>query len=138
VIVSALAIVAALIFVALSALHVYWAFGGSGVRTAVIPTVDGRPTLKPSMSATLVVAFLLALSALILVAAVSGWAPTWLFRLGAAGIGLVLLARAVGDFRTVGFFKRVRDTDFARNDTRYFAPLCLFLGLAAAIVALTT
>ncbi len=108
------------------------------MRTAVIPTVDGRPTLEPSTTATLAVAFLLALSALILVAAVSGWTPTWLFRLGAAGIGLVLLARAVGDFRTVGFFKRVRDTDFARNDTRYFAPLCLFLGVAAALVALTT
>jgi hypothetical protein len=137
-IVTALAVVAAAVFVALAALHVYWAFGGSAVGTAVIPTVDGRPTLKPSTASTLVVALLLAVSAVILIAAERGWNPTWLFRIGAAGIALVLLARAVGDFRTVGFFKRVHDTDFARNDTRYFSPVCLFLGITAAVVALTT
>jgi hypothetical protein len=36
----------------------------------------------------------------------------------------------------VGFFKRVRDTEFARRDTWLFSPLCLGLAAAAAAVAL--
>lgn len=133
--IDALGIMAAVILGLLSLLHVYWAFGSRGT-TAVIPTVDGRATLTPSKTATLVVAFLLALSAVILLGSVLDWAPTWVFRVGAAGVGVVLLARAIGDGRTVGFSKRVRDTPFARNDTRFFAPLCLVLGAAAVGVAL--
>ena len=132
---DAFGIVAAVILGLLSLLHVYWAFGTRGT-SAVIPTVDGRATLTPSRTATLVVAVLLALSAVILLGGVLGWAPTWMFRTGAAGVGVVLLARAIGDGRTVGFSKRIRDTQFARNDTRFFAPLCLVLGASAVGVAL--
>ena len=135
-IVDVLGILAAVVFAALSGLHAYWALGGSSGTAAVIPTVEGRATLSPSPFATWVVAFLLALSALLLVGAVGGWEPTWLFRVGCGGLGLIMVARAIGDFRTVGFFKRVRDTPFARNDTRYFAPLCLGLGIVAGAVAI--
>jgi hypothetical protein len=135
--VDVLAVVAAVVLAGLSALHVYWAVGGQGVRAAVVPTVEGRPTLSPSVAATLVVALLLALAALILVGITAGWAPTWLYRAGGAGLSLVLLARAIGDGRTVGFTKRVRDTAFARNDTRLFSPLCLFLAVAAGLATLT-
>ena len=135
-IVDVLGILAAVIFAALSGLHGYWALGGSSGTAAVIPTVEGRATLSPSAFATWVVAFLLALSALLLVGGVAGWEPTWVFRIGCGGLAVVMLARAIGDFRTVGFFERVRDTQFARNDTRYFAPLCLGLGIAAGAVAI--
>jgi hypothetical protein len=135
VIVTVLGGVAAVALAALSALHLYWAFGGQSAKAAVVPTVDGRPTFAPSRSATVVVAALLAVSALILVGAISSWTPTVLYRIGAAGLGLVLLARAIGDGRTVGFSKRVRDTAFARNDTRLYSPLCLFLGASALLVA---
>jgi Protein of unknown function (DUF3995) len=136
VIVDALGLLAALTFAALSGLHAYWAVGGTSGTVAVIPTVEGRPTLSPSPFATWVVAGLLAVSALLLVGAVADWEPRWVFRAGCAGLGLVMLARAIGDFRTVGFFKRVRDTEFARNDTHLFAPLCLGLGVSAGLVAL--
>jgi hypothetical protein len=138
VIADVLGIAAALTFAAIALLHVYWAFSSTAVSASVIPTVDGRPTFTPSTGATLVVAFLLALSAFILVGAVSGWEPTWIFRVGAAGIAIVLLARAIGDGRQVGFFKRVRDSPFARNDTRFFSPLCLTLSFSSGLVALTS
>ena len=48
----------------------------------------------------------------------------------------VMLARAVGEFRYVGFFKTVRNTRFGQLDTRFYSPLCLFLGLAVLWVAL--
>ena len=33
-------------------------------------------------------------------------------------------ARAIGERRYVGFFKRVRTTEFAWWDTRVYSPLC--------------
>ena len=50
-------------------------------------------------------------------------------------LGAVFLARAIGDFRLVGFFKRVQGSRFARLDTLVYAPLCLILGIAALFVA---
>ena len=43
----------------------------------------------------------------------------------------VFALRAVGDFRCVGFFKRVKDTPFAVWDSRLFSPLCGILSLLA-------
>ena len=77
----------------------------------------------------------LAVSALLLVGAVAGWAPRVGYRVGGGGVGVVLLARAVGDRRSVGFWKRERSTEFARRDTVLYSPLCLVLGLVAVLVA---
>jgi len=44
---------------------------------------------------------------------------------------LVLLARAVGDFKYVGFFKTVRASRFAVLDTWFYSPLCALLALGA-------
>lgn len=126
---------AAVLLGALSALHLYWAAGGRAGASAAVPAADGRPLLSPSTRATLAVACLLALSAVILLGGVARWTPSVLFRIGAGGIGAVLLARAVGERRYVGFFKRVRGTTFARRDTWLYSPLCLVLAGAAVLVA---
>ena len=57
------------------------------------------------------------------------------------GRGLQLLAtlfalRAVGDFRYVGLFRRVRGTPFARWDQWLFTPLCVSIALGSALTAL--
>jgi hypothetical protein len=44
--------------------------------------------------------------------------------------------RAIGDFRLVGVFKRIRGTPFAWWDSRLFVPLCCFIALGTAVVAL--
>jgi hypothetical protein len=54
-----------------------------------------------------------------------------------AAVALALLARAVGDFRLVGFFKRVKDSVFARMDSRVYSPLCVLLGLGMGWMALS-
>lgn len=43
--------------------------------------------------------------------------------------------RAVGDFRSVGVFKRVRGTAFARWDSRLYVLLCLAIAAACAVLA---
>jgi len=135
---NVLAVLTAVVFAALSALHVYWAVGGRRGMGAVIPTVEGRRTLNPSALATIVVAVALALAAAITLGAtgiLAAVAPAWVIRSGLVVLAVVFVARAVGDFRLIGVTKRVRDTRFARLDTFVFVPLCIGLGAACATLA---
>jgi hypothetical protein len=50
-------------------------------------------------------------------------------------VALAFGLRAVGDFRFVGFFKRVRGSVFARRDTWLYSPLCVLIGVLAASLA---
>lgn len=128
------------VFSGLSLVHVYWLFGGQDGQLGALPEMDGKPVFEPSAPATLVVAIGLALCAL-LIAATAGMfmlplsrtALAWLTR----ALAVVLLLRAIGDFRLVGFFKRIRNSRFAHLDTVLYAPLCLALAIGAAIVGFT-
>jgi hypothetical protein len=136
---SIVALVTALVFALLSLLHVFWALGGRWAGAAVVPERDGKPTLSPGPLATLVAALLL-FAAAGLVAAAGGIVtvraiPGWLPAAGTWCVGVVMLARFVGDFRYVGVFKRVRGTRFARLDSRAYSPLCLALAAGCAFTA---
>ena len=61
--------------------------------------------------------------------------PPGLVRIGCWGVSAALLLRAVGEFRYVGFFKRIRGTAFARMDTLLYSPLALLLGTGAGYIA---
>lgn len=125
------------VFTGLSLIHVYWLFGGRVGRFAAIPEVDGQPLFQPSALATLVVAIGLVLCALV----IAGTAEMLTLPLAQTvltlmtrTLAMLFLLRAIGDFRLVGFFKRVRHTRFARLDTAVYSPLCLVLAIGAAIV----
>lgn len=128
----------AAVLLSLSALHVSWAFGGRLGSGTVIPEVNGRRALNPSPAATLVVAAGLLLAAGV---ALSRGAVIWPSlpgspaHWGAIAFGVVFVLRAIGEFRLVGFFKRVRGTSFARWDTRLFSPLSLAMGLSFLWIA---
>ena len=113
------------VFIVLAQLHIYWAIRGPNT---------------PSRLLTLGVAGgLLACASLI--AAVGGFVPTlvpmrvlcWFLFF----MALVLLARAVGDFRLVGFFKKIKGTPFAKWDSLLFSPLCLVLSAGIFVLALS-
>ena len=61
--------------------------------------------------------------------------PKPLLRGLSYALALGLLARAIGEFRCVGFFKRIRGSRFARLDSWVYSPLCLLLGAGIALVA---
>ena len=133
--VTILGFVNGLIFVAISLVHFNWAFGGgkSSLKMALPETTDGSMPLKPSKYMTAGVAFIFLLFGLFYfqkVGIVHFELPDWLERYGLIVLGSVLLMRAVGDFRYVGFFKTVKTTPFGRMDTRYYAPLCLVLSVS--------
>lgn len=128
------AVAVAVVLAVLSVLHVYWGVRGEFGRSAAIPEVDGRPLFVPTRAACFAVAALLAVAVgLLLIGGryLPHLGPRWLGTVGPLAVGVVLVARAVGDFKYVGFFKRVHGSRFAVLDSRYFSPLCLALGLGA-------
>jgi Protein of unknown function (DUF3995) len=123
----------------LSALHVYWACGGRWGWTVAIPERDGRVAFSPSSAVSLGVATALGVAAALALGRggmLSLPAPSWLSQAFAVGGALVFLARAIGDFKLVGFCKRVRGTRFAMWDSLCYSPLCLALAVGFARLAL--
>ncbi|HEV7891924.1 MAG TPA: DUF3995 domain-containing protein [Pyrinomonadaceae bacterium] len=138
-----LGILLAVIFAVISLFHFYWAAGGTFGRSVAVPTVavpsrgDVR-VFKPSVGGTILVAvaFLLAIAVILGQLGFLGEAvPHRVFRWGTWAIALIFFLRAVGEFRLVGFFKRVSDTPFALWDTWLFSPLCLVIAVAAFMLA---
>ncbi len=134
----ALGISAVLLFLAV--VHLYWAAGGGAGATGAVPEVDGEPAFVPRTIDTLAVALALTLGALVVLGRASLWQPGWaaplVFRGGVWLLTVVFLFRSIGDFRLVGFFKRVRGTRFARRDTLIYSPICFVLGVALLRLAL--
>ncbi len=118
--------------------HFYWAFGGKIGLDKALPTKDGKLLLKPSKSLTILVGIVLNSFAYIAYAlqfydfTVNENRNFYLY----SGIFLstIFIIRAIGEFNAVGFFKKIKDTEFAIYDTRYFSPLCLILGVIFAML----
>ncbi|NOT76332.1 MAG: DUF3995 domain-containing protein [Cyclobacteriaceae bacterium] len=133
------------IFLFLSGLHFYWAFGGTwGELTSLPSKPDGTLFFKPGIVSTLVVAF-----GLLFFATVTFMNLGWIdlhttneisaiaqrfVKIVTMIIGFIFLLRAVGNFSYVGFFKKIKGTPFGINDSKYYSPLCLFIGTASFLI----
>jgi Protein of unknown function (DUF3995) len=121
-------------------LHAYWAIGGHLAIVGTMPTAGGKPIFHPGRFWTFVVASSLFLMS-VTVAIRIGWllvpALRGVSRIGVWAMVAIFTVRATGDFRYVGFFKTVRNTQFAELDTLVYTPLCLLLAIAITIVALS-
>ena len=123
------------IFFAIGLLHLYWVLAGKRPSPAVIPTQQGQFSFTPTPAMTLLVALALFVAAQIVLGAlgIGRWGvPAWLFKIGVWGLAAVFSGRAIGDFHWVGFFKTIRHTPFARNDTRFYSPLCVVIAIVCA------
>ena len=127
------------VFAALATLHFYWALGGAAGSRAAVPQIGKAPAFNPSPTATIAVGVALLAAAATVAAAGGKFAtalPYWMSMTAALVLASILLIRAVGDFRLVGFFKTSREGRFAELDTMFYSPLCAALGLA--IIAIVT
>lgn len=125
------------IFAILSLFHIYWAAGGRFGGFAAIPTVEGKPLFRPTMLATLMVAAALFAAMLTILGNLGLFGDRfsqWIFRWATFVIALLFLLRAIGDFKLLGFFKQINETNFAYWDTVLFSPLCLFIAIAAFLM----
>jgi hypothetical protein len=136
-----LAIAICLCFLVLALSHFGMAFLPTTAESAAMPSVQGKPLFVPSPLSTIAVGFaLLAFAGLVALTGglVAPVLPPVILAWLSYGLALGLLARAIGDFKYVGFFKRIRDSRFARWDTWFYSPLCLLLCFGVAIVAINT
>lgn len=127
-------------FLFLAVCHMYWLFGGKLWLERVIPSKENQGTVvKIPLIATLFSGlFLLTFSVVYFIK--SGliefeyyidfldkvyWFLPALFTL-----------RAIGDFKYLGFFKKVKSTKFGQADSKVFAPLCLGIGITGFLIQL--
>lgn len=129
-----------LIFIFLSSIHFYWCFGGHWGSRSVFPTKDDdtKPNMPGFLPTFTVAVGLLALAIFILIK--GGFLeislPLWLNKYGLRSLAIIFIIRAIGEFNYVGFFKKIKQTKFGKNDTKYFSPLCLLIGILMIIMEL--
>jgi hypothetical protein len=132
----------ALIFTLLGAIHLYWGVGGKwGIKKALPqnPENETVPVLSPGIVACFIVAiglFSMGIFTLNQTQIIHINLPNLLNDYSLYAIGAIFLLRALGDFKYVGFFKSIKNTEFGRLDTQFYAPLCLYLGISSLLVKL--
>ncbi|MES2734467.1 MAG: DUF3995 domain-containing protein [Bacteroidota bacterium] len=135
-----LGITVSVLLIGIGLLHVYWALGGRWGIEVAVPEIQGKAAFAPSILATVFVAIALLAAAGIVLGRLGVWGsamPSWVFYWGTWALASVFLIRSIGNFRLIGFFKKVTGTRFAQWDTFLFSPLCLFIALVLILVALT-
>lgn len=130
--------VLSIIFISLGSIHFYWLFGGKRGLKKVIPIKNiEENVLPPPKLATLIVAIVLisfGLSYFLKSGFMNIQVPNWLAYYGLWIIPIVFLLRAIGEFKYVGFFKRIKNTEFAKADSKWFSPLCLIIGILIQLI----
>ena len=149
---SSPAFIVTAIFALLGLVHVYWALGGRLGLHAALPQLPVPPGWQKHGEPHMMNAFdprrgtTLAVAALLIAVGLAVGLRAGLFtepvrhvalQAVLAGVALVMFARAIGDFRLVGFFKRVKGSAFARMDTWVYSPLCVALGLGVGWTAMS-
>ena len=129
-----------LIFLVLSALHWYWVFGGRRGLDQALPQVSDKPAFTPGPALTAFVALALLAAAVLSAtqAELTGMPRGSLTRTGVWILAGLFAIRAIGDFKLVGIFKKVRGTGFAAMDSKVYTPLCLFVSALSAWLAMTS
>jgi len=126
------------IFIFLAALHIYWAFGGKWASDSVIPTFpDGKLTFQPPVLTTLfVTAGLIVFATLTLLASTffEGYMVSKYAKSGNYFIASLFTLRSIGDFKFVGFSKKITHTKFAINDSKLYTPLSCLIGFNSFLI----
>jgi len=126
-----LGIISASMLIIISFFHFYWAYGGTYGLDSVIPTKENiDKVIRPKPLITSFVAVILLCVGLVYLDTffhgnlipIENNVKKYLLLT----FSCVFILRSIGEFNYVGFFKRIKNTKFARNDSQYFSPLCLF------------
>ena len=135
-----LAAILSLVFVILAIIHFNWFFGGTYGFNEALPTKEnGERVLNPGKIDSFIIGLGLLLFGLFYVFKLGLLPislPNWVTSYGSWIIPAIFLLRAMGDFKYIGFFKKVKNTLFARCDTKLFSPLCFVIGLFGFLINL--
>ena len=133
-----------IIFVLISMLHFYWAFGGNwGIRAAIPEKyLDSffHPANKMKNSiATIIVAIGLLLFAFITFLNTNFIAlplPDSYIHYTTGIIGSIFFIRGIGDGNMFGLFKKRKESLFEKYDSLIYTPLCLLIATVTLLILL--
>ena len=121
------------LFSFISILHWLWAFGMKWLLLDAVPfDENGKPLFVPTFLPCAIVAMAFAGMAMyyvILLRPEMIQLPQGITEVLGWLIPSIFLIRAIGEFKYVGFFKKVKSTDFGKRDTRFFSPLCVLTSI---------
>ena len=139
-IMTILAIILSLVFFLLSIIHFSWALGGQWGFENSLPTNEkGERILNPrKIDSALVGLGLLYFSLyyLLFIKLISIPFPTWLLDNGIWIIAGIFILRSLGEFKYLGFFKKIKNTEFGKMDSKFYSPLCFVIGLLSIFIKL--
>ncbi len=129
------AILVALVLILLAGLHVYWGLGGVWPGTdqascaRAVAGFRGVDRMPPLPACLVVALALLAAAGIALALAELVYLPLPPVLISLAGLAaaVVFLGRGIAGF-TPAWRRLTPEMPFARNDRRWFSPLCLLIG----------
>lgn len=134
-----LSLINAIILIIISAIHFYWTFGGKWATDRVFPEIKSTKPIKPSILATVVVAFAFLGFAIVYLNQINLFSiklPQIIEHYGTWVLCFIFIIRAIGEFKYIGFFKTIKNSKFAELDTKFYSPLCLYLGISSLIISI--
>ncbi|WP_435262996.1 DUF3995 domain-containing protein [Tenacibaculum sp. nBUS_03] len=126
------------IFIILGSFHIYWLFGGTWGVKKVIPTKNKQlnnvaiPKIATAMVALILILF--GFIYLVKTELINIKLPNIVIEYGYWFIPCIFIIRAIGEFNYVGFFKKIKDTEFAKADSKIFSPVCLGVGIIGLLI----
>ncbi len=138
--VAAFSIILIIIFFAAGGIHFWWVLGGTyGFNSSIPAHENGDMVFIPKKIESAIVGIGLSAMGFFYILKshlVDINAPDWLLTYGGIIIPSIFILRAMGEFKYVGFFKKIRNTHFGKMDTKFFSPLCLLMGGLGFTVAI--
>ena len=119
------------VFIFIGFFHVYWAFGGrAGIQNA-IPSNKNGMLFQPDLPVTLFIAVIFFTGSVAVLLHYLEIEFFFLQKYLFHFIIFVFTARAIGEFKYVGFFKKVKYSSFSKYDTFLYLPLCISIATSA-------
>ncbi len=138
--ITVLSIILFAVYSSLGFIHFYWLLGGKWGLERALPTKEaGQKAMEPPKIATVIVGIGLisfGLIYLIKIGLINFQIPNWIITYGSWIIPSIFILRAIGDFNYVGLFKKIKNTEFAKADSKWFIPLCLIIGILGILIQL--
>jgi len=134
-----LSILLVIVYAVIALIHFYWLFGEKWVDKVLPTDKNGKRVLNPRKFETIIVTLGLLLFAfyyLLKIELFEVEVPKLITKYSGWIISSIFIIRAIGDFKYVGFFKKIKNTKFAEFDTKYFTFISLIIGFIGMIIEL--
>ena len=129
------------VLIAVTALHIYWLFGGkTGLEFAIPNYTPSRKRYNNLNKFKLFFATVLFASMSLFnieqAEIINGIFYDDFMHWGHRIIAVIFLFRSIGNFKFIGFTKTFKGTTFAKLDTYIYSPVCLLLSIFSLIMSL--